>query len=253
MAIIALMNQKGGIGKTTGAVNIAAGLARLGRKVLLIDMDPQAHATLSLGISGELEKTVFEVLSGKITAADCIIDRDGLAVIPSGLQLASAEMQFIGAPGREIILRGALEPITADFEYIFIDCPPSIGVLTMNALAAADGVFVPVKTEYLSTRGIAQLIDTVDLIRQRVNKGLAITGVFGTFYDARRTLDKEIMTAVREIFGAAVFETVIRSNIAIAEAPGHGKTVFEYAPNSHGAEDFTALCQEVISREGRKQ
>jgi len=253
MEIIALMNQKGGVGKTTAAVNIAAGLARSGRRVLLIDLDPQAHATLSLGISDELEKTAFEVLDEKTPAADAIIKRvDGLAVIPSGLQLAAAELHFIGVPGREILLRGALDQIGADFDYIFIDCPPYIGVLTMNALAAATGVYIPIKTEFLSTRGISQLTQTIDLIRQRLNPRLKITGVLGTFYDNRRTLDREIMETIRRIFGAAVFDTLIRTGVTLAEAPGHGKTIFEHAPTSHGAEDFAALCQEIITREGRK-
>ena len=250
MEIIAMMNQKGGVGKTTSAVNIAAGLGRLGRKVLLIDMDPQAHATLSLGFPQELEKTVFELLNETLTAADVMVKRDGLSVIPSGLQLAGAEMQLIGLPGREMILKSAISGIGADFDYILIDCPPSIGALTMNALATATAVYVPIKTEYLPTRGIAQLTNTVDLIRQRLNPGLKIKGVFGTFYDGRRTIDRDVLEYIRQIFGAAVFETLIRPNVALAEAPQNGQTIFEYAPASHGAADFAALCQEIVSREG---
>ena len=252
MEVIAFMNQKGGVGKTTAAVNIAAGMSLIGRRVLLVDMDPQAHATQSLGISeeGGKRKTVFEVLDETAAAADVILDRGGLAVLPAGLTLANAELCFLGTPGREMMLSNALKAIRADFEYIFIDCPPSLGVLTMNALAAATGVYVPIKTEFLPMQGITQLIKTVDLIRQRINAALKITGVFGTFYDNRRTLNREVMAAVREIFGAAVFETTIRNNVALAEAPGAGKTIFEHAPGSHGAEDFSAICREIISREG---
>jgi len=250
MEIIAFMNQKGGVGKTTSAVNIGAGLARLGRRVLLIDIDPQAHATISLGLPEEMEKTIYELLTDAAPAADVIIERDGLAVIPSGLQLAAAEMQLVGLPAREMIMKAAIADIVVNYDYVLIDCPPSIGALTMNALAAATAVYVPIKTEYLPTRGIAQLTNTVDLIRQRLNPGLKIKGVFGTFYDGRRTIDRDVLEYIRQIFGAAVFETLIRPNVSLAEAPQNGQTIFEYAPASHGAADFAALCQEIVSREG---
>ena len=251
MEVIAFMNQKGGVGKTTSAVNIAGGLALIGRRVLLVDMDPQAHATQSLGIAAddEKQKSIFDVLDGTATAEAVIIDRDGLSVLPSSLTLANAELYFLGAPGREMMLSSALKDIRAGFDYIIIDCPPSLGVLTMNALAAATGVYIPIKTELLPMQGITQLIKTVDLIRQRVNPAVKITGVFGTFYDNRRTLNREVMAAVREIFGAAVFKTTIRDNVSLAEAPGSGKTIFEHAPGSHGAEDFSELCREIVSRE----
>ena len=248
MRTIAFMNQKGGVGKTTSAVNVAAGLSKLGRRVLLIDMDPQAHATLSLGLSPELEKTTFELLDGTTTAAEAIVDRDGLAIIPAGLQLAGAELQFINEPGREILLRAALDGV--DFDYILIDCPPSIGLLTMNALTAARSVYVPFKTEYLPIQGIDQLTRAVDLIRRRLNPGLSIEGVFGTFYDARRVINRDVLDHLRQVFGDKVLKTVIRSNVALAEAPVNGKTIFEHAPTSHGAADFMALCQEVIAKEG---
>jgi len=250
MRTIAFMNQKGGVGKTTSAVNVAAGLSRLGRRVLLIDMDPQAHATLSLGLPADSEKTTFELLDGTATAADVIVDRDGLAVMPSGLQLAGAEIQLIGAPGREMLLRSALDGV--DFEYILIDCPPSIGLLTMNALTVATSVYVPLKTEYLPIQGIDQLKNAVDLIRRRLNPQLAINGVFGTFYDARRNIDRDVMDYIRQVFGDKVLKTAIRSNVALAEAPVNGKTIFEHAPTSHGAEDFAALCQEILDREGAR-
>lgn len=250
MEIIAFMNQKGGVGKTTSAVNIAAGLAQLARRVLLIDLDPQAHATASLGFPEDIEKTVFELVTETMSAADVITWRDGLAVIPAGLQLAGAEMQLIGLPGREMILKSAIAGIGADFDYILIDCPPSIGSLTMNALAAATAVYIPVKTEFLPIKGIDQLMNTVNLIRQRLNPRLAIKGVFGTFYDNRRTINRDVMEYLRQTFGAAVFETVIRSNVALAEAPAAGKTIFEHAPASHGAADYMALCQEIVNREG---
>lgn len=248
MQTIALFNQKGGTGKTTSAVNIAAGLVRLGRRVLLVDMDPQANATLSLGIAGELEKTTFEVLDGTITATDAIHDRGGLSVIPSGLQLAAAELRFAGVPGREMLLRDALEGIGADFDFILIDCPPSLGLLTLNALGAATAVYIPIQAEFLPIRGIAQLLDTVELVRRRINKGLAVRGVFGTFYDGRKTLNRDVIDHIKQTFGASVFNTYIRDNVALAEAPGRGQTIFEYEPGSHGAADYLELCKEIIER-----
>lgn len=252
MEIIAMMNQKGGVGKTTSAVNIAAALARLGRRVLLIDVDPQAHATLSLGYPQTIEKTIFELLTETATAADVMVDRDGLTVIPAALQLAGAEMQLVGLPGREMILRSAIADIVKGFEYVIIDCPPSIGALTANALAAATSVFVPIKTEYLPIQGIGQLIKTVELVRQRLNPRLKISGVFGTFYDGRRNINREVMEYIRQTFGDAVLNTQIRANVALAEAPKMGKTIFEHAPASHGAADYMALSEEIISREAQK-
>jgi len=249
MEIIAFMNQKGGVGKTTSAVNIGAGLARLGRRVLLIDVDPQAHATISLGLPEEMEKTIYELLTDAAPATDVIIERDGLAVIPSGLQLASAEMQLVGLPAREMIMKAAIADIVENFDYVLIDCPPSIGALTMNALAAASAVYVPVKTEYLPIQGIGQLTKSVELVRHRLNPRLKIKGVFGTFYDGRRTINRDVMDYIRQTFGAAVFNTQIRANIALAEAPKAGKTIFEHAPTSHGAADYLALSEEIISRE----
>ncbi len=243
MVKIAFVNQKGGVGKTTSAVNVAAGLSMLGRRVLLIDLDPQAHATVSLGLSPELEKTTFELLGGSAAASETIVDRDGLAVIPAGLQLAGADMRFINEPGREILLRSALDGIK--YDYILIDCPPSIGLLTMNALSFATAVYIPFKTEYLPIRGMDQLTQSIELIRRRLNPGLSIEGVFGTFYDSRRVIDRDVMDYIKQAFGDKVFKTAIRSNVALAEAPSVGKTIFEYAPNSHGAADFMALCEEI--------
>jgi len=249
MQTIALFNQKGGVGKTTGAVNIAAGLVRLGRRVLLVDLDPQANATASLGIDANgSEKTTFELLDGKITPTDAIQDRGGLAVIPSGLQLAAAELRFSGVPGRELLLRDALEPVV-DFDFIFIDCPPSLGLLTLNGLAAATGVYIPIATEYLSLQGINQLLETVELVRRRINKGLAVRGVFGTFYDNRKLLNRDVMDRIRQRFGATAFNTAIRNNVSLAEAPGQGQHIFDYSPSSHGAADFADLCNEIINRE----
>jgi len=249
MQTIALFNQKGGVGKTTGAVNIAAGLVRLGRRVLLVDLDPQANATASLGIDANgSAKTTFELLDGKLLPADAIRDRGGLAVIPSGLQLAGAELKFAGVPGRELLLRDALEPV-ADFDFIFIDCPPSLGLLTLNGLAAATGVYIPIATEYLSLQGIDQLMETVGLVQRRINKRLAVRGVFGTFYDGRKVLNRDVMERIRQRFGAMTFNTAIRNNVALAEAPGHGQHIFDYSPASHGAADFADLCNEIITRE----
>lgn len=253
MRIIALFNQKGGVGKTTSAANIGAGLAKLGRRVLLIDIDPQASLTISLGLPEDGKKTISEVLAGEIPLAQAIKERDGLQVIPSGIQLATAELVLAGELGREMLLTEALAeyPGAADFDYILIDCPPSLQLMTINALTAAQEIIIPIQAEFLPLEGLKALLKTVTVIKKRLNPELRISGVLVTFHDPRKTLQRQVTERIDEQFGDRVFNTKIRVNIALAEAQSHFQTIFEYQPQSNGAADYMSLCNEIISREGR--
>ncbi len=247
--IISLCNQKGGVGKTTCTLNIAAGLEKMGEKVLLIDLDPQAHLTYSLGVPAhELTRTVYDLFKGTHGIAEVMLTVDGLAMIPSSLELAGLEMELAGVPGREFILREVLNQAAEGFTYIFIDCPPSLGILTLNALTAAREIFIPLQTEFLALKGMSKLIETIETVKKRLNPDLEITGIIGTRYDARRKLNKGIIETISERFGAKLFTTIIRENISLAEAPGYGQTIFRYAPKSYGAEDFLALAGEIVAR-----
>jgi chromosome partitioning protein len=246
MNIISLFNQKGGVGKTTSAVNIGAGLVQLGKRVLLIDLDPQASLTVSLGFNPtDSEVSVYELLDGKATTAQAIRSREGLDVIPSAIQLAGAELQLAGVPGREMLLRDALRDL-ADYDFVLIDCPPSLGLLTLNALTASKSIYIPIQAEFLPMQGLKQLIDTVSIVQRRLNPGLEIAGVITTFYDPRKVLQRQVLERIKERFGHKVFNSMIRVNVALAEAPSVGKTIFEYQPDSHGAKDYLRLCQEIL-------
>ena len=250
MRTISIFNQKGGVGKTTSAANIGGGLARLGRRVLLIDMDPQANLTYSLGFDpADLDFSIYELLGGKATLAQAIRSRDGFDLIPAAIQLAGAELEFAGIYGRETLLRDALRDAVG-YDYILIDCPPSLALLTLNALTACDGVYIPIEAELLPLQGLKQLIDTVDLVQRRLNAKIKIDGVITTFYDTRKVIQRQVLERIGEQFGDKVFKSAIRVNIALAEAPGAGQTIFEYSPNSNGAVDYMALCREIITREG---
>jgi len=249
MKTIALFNQKGGVGKTTSAANIGAGLARLGKRVLLIDMDPQANLTYSLGLDPfSLDASIYELLDGKAALADTIRTRDGFDLNPAAIQLAGAELHFAGVPGREMLLRDVLQE-TAGYDYALIDCPPSLGLLTLNALTACQTVYIPIQAELLPLQGLRQLMDTVELVRKRLNPGIKITGVITTFYDPRKIMQRTVLERIGEQFGGKVFKSPIRVNVALAEAPGAGKTIFEYSPDSNGAADYLALCREILTRE----
>ncbi len=260
--IIALINQKGGVGKTTSVINIGAGLTMLAKQVLLIDLDPQAHLTYSLGIQAhELDKTIYEVLKNEATVKEVIIERNCsfvgnapegtgkycLSVIPSTLDLSGAEIELSGVAGREFLLKEALNKLRG-FDYVLIDCPPSLGLLTLNALTTAQEVYIPLQTEFLALQGMSKLLQTVEIVKKRLNKGLEITGIIGTRFDGRKKLNKEIAEKIKKYFGNKVFNTLIRDNIALAEAPSFGKTIYEYKPDSYGAEDYIKLCREIIER-----
>lgn len=249
MRIIALANQKGGVAKTTSTINIGAGLEQLGKKVLLVDLDPQAHLTYSLGLEAHsIGKTVYELLKGDCTLEEGIQKRGGLKVIPANLNLSGAEIELSGMAGREFLLREALQGLL-DLDFVLIDCPPSLGLLTLNGLTAANEVFIPLQTEFLALQGMSKLLQTVEVIQKRLNRDLKITGILATRYDSRRKLNKEVVGKIREYFGKEkLFATIIRENVSLAEAPSFGKSIFEYKPDSNGASDYLDLCKEILQR-----
>ena len=248
MQIIALINQKGGVGKTTCAINIGAGLNKLGKRVLLIDLDPQAHLTYSLGIPAhELNNTVYELLKGTVTLKKTIIERTGLSLVPSSLDLSGAEIEFSGVAGREFLLKELLEGLKK-YDYVFIDCPPSLGILTLNALTTARKVYIPLQTEFLALQGMTKLLETIGIVKKRLNKNIEIAGIIAMRFDSRKNLNREVVEKIKEYFGNKLFNTFIRDNISLAEAPSFGKTIFEYKSNSYGAKDYLDLCKEIIKR-----
>lgn len=247
MRSVAIVNHKGGVGKTTCATNIAAGLYKLGKKVLLIDSDPHAGLTKSLGLPSEaLLNDLYSLLKGKVSVDNCIYDRNGIHIIPATARLSTADIEFNNTPGKERVLEERLRGIR-EYDFLIIDCPPSLGFMTYNALTAAKEVFVPISTTYLSLAAVVELLNVIKLIRERLNYMLEITGVIVNFYDQREIISREVLEIVRDKFGEKVFRKVIRKNVSLAEAPGRGKTIFEYKPKSHGAEDFLDLCKEIVS------
>jgi len=248
MRKIALINQKGGVAKTTSTINIGAGLTLLGKKVMLIDLDPQSHLTYSLGIEAHtLELTVYDLLKNGASPGKTMITRGEIKLIPSTLNLAGAEIELASVAGREFLLKEALKDVEG-YDYILIDCGPSLGLLTLNALVATKEVYIPMQTEFLALRGLSRLLETIEIIKTRLNSDLEITGIIGTRYDSRKILNREILDNIKEYFGDKVFNTLIRENISLAEAPSHGQTIFEYARGSHGAKDYLNLCKEIIER-----
>ena len=241
--IIAISNHKGGVGKTTSAINIGAGLNKLGKKILLIDLDPQANLSQSLGII-EPERTIYGALRG-LHGLEPINILPGLDLIPSTLDLSGAEIELSGEAGREFILRELLEPIKSKYSYILIDSPPSLGLLTINAFTASDLVFIPLQAQYLALQGLTKLVEVVDKIKKRLNPSLKIGGVFITQYDNRKVLNRDVAEAIKNHFPKEIFSTHIRDNIALAEAPAQGLDIFRYNPKSHGAEDYLSLSKEI--------
>ncbi|MBM3954646.1 MAG: ParA family protein [Planctomycetes bacterium] len=265
MRSIAVANQKGGVGKTTTSVNLAVGLARAGRRVCLVDLDAQAHATLHVGVQpGSHRLSAFDVLTGGVSLADAtVVAAENLWLVPSHIDLSATEVALAGQPGRESILarRFADDPACsgsgpAPYDYLIIDCPPSLGLLSLNAMAAVDSVLLPLQPHFLALHGVSKLLETVELVADRVNPRLAVLGVVFCLYESGTRLAQEIGRDVEAFFGAAaerhrawrdarVFATRIRRNIRLAEAPSFGRSIFDYAPDSHGAEDYGNLAAEI--------
>jgi len=248
--VYAIANQKGGVGKTTTALNVSACIAEAGYRTLLVDVDPQANATVGLGISRTRSPGLYEVLSGQAAAAEAVTDSSvpGLQVIPAGAGLAGANVELPRVEGFERRVRECLAPLRESFEYILLDCPPSLGPLTVGALVAADRVIVPVQTEYFALEGLAGLLDTLALIRRELNPRLTIAGMLLTMHDNRTRLGRDVEREVREHFPDLVFSTVIPRNVRVGEAPSYGLPVTHHDPHSAGAEAYFELAKEVAAR-----
>ena len=246
--VISLSNHKGGVGKTTSTVNISVGLSRmLHKRVLVIDMDPQANLTQSLGVEGNPQHNIYGALTGSYALHPIIIE-ENLHIIPATLDLSGAEVELSAETGREFILRELIDPLRSQYDYILIDTPPSLGLLTVNALTASDHIYIPLHAQDLALQGLTTLLEVVERIRKRLNRHLSLGGVFITQYDQRKVLNREIAQTIREHFKDKVFQTVIRDNIALAEAPSTGKDIFAYNSRSYGAEDYLELCKEIIAK-----
>ena len=249
--IISLLNHKGGVGKTTSAINIGAGLVELGQKVLLIDLDPQANLTLSLGIPRQ-KYTIYESIRGESELVPYTA-KEGMDVITSSLDLSGAEMELINEAGREYILQELFQPVLEEYDYIIIDCPPSLGLLTLNALTTSDYVYIPLQTEFLALQGLTKIKQVIDKVRFRLNKKLQIGGVIATMYDARKVLNRDVVATIQKYFGEKVFNTLIRDNVTLAEAPAQRMDIFSYAKSSNGAKDYLNLCKEILERTAVKE
>ena len=244
--IISVANQKGGVGKTTTAINLAACVARLGKKVLVVDIDPQGNATSGLGLqTGKAEKSVYECMVGEATAEDLIKDLpwEGLSLLGANRSLAGAEVELIGMERREYFLSNCIAKSKERFNYIIIDCPPSLGLLTINALTAADSVLMPIQSEYYALEGLGQLLETYNLVRQRLNPLLEIEGIVLTMADLRTNLSEQVENELRKHFGERVYATVIPRNVRLGEAPGFGKPIIEYDKECAGAISYTNLAR----------
>lgn len=251
--IIAIANQKGGCGKTTTAVNLSAALSKLGKKVLLIDFDPQGNAGLHLGIQiYDLEASMYNVLVDPERMIQSVFHStlvEGLTIAPSNIELSGAEVELVNIIGRESALKDSMNNVEEDFDYIIIDCPPSLGLLTLNALTTAKEVFIPVQTEYFALEGMKKLLKTISVVAKRLNHQLDITGVIPTMYDSRTNLSQAIMEKIIEFFQDKVFESKIRKNVRLAEAPSFGLPIDLHSPHSYGAMDYYNLAEEVIKGE----
>ncbi|WP_416827907.1 ParA family protein [Ectobacillus polymachus] len=248
--IISIANQKGGVGKTTTSVNLGAALAQLGKKVLLVDIDAQGNATTGVGLEkSELKQCVYNILVEDEDVRDIIkpTAMEGLFVIPATIQLAGAEIELVPTISREVRLKRALQPVREEYDYIIIDCPPSLGLLTINALTASDSVIIPVQCEYYALEGLSQLLNTVRLVQKHLNKSLAIQGVLLTMLDARTNLGLQVIDEVKKYFRDKVYRSIIPRNIRLSEAPSHGKPILLYDAKSKGAEVYLDLAKEVIA------
>lgn len=254
--VISIVNQKGGVGKTTTAVNLAASLALSGERILLVDIDPQGNSTSGLGINrDDVEKTLYSVIAGECSLKEAVVGTqiEQLYMVPSSVDLLGAEIELIEKDGREGILAKALEELKSGYRYIFIDCPPSLGLLTLNALVASDSVLVPVQCEYYALEGLSMLTKTIRRIQGSFNPRLDIKGIVLTMFDTRNNLAHQVVEEVRKHFGEKVYQTMIPRNIALGEAPSHGKPVMLYDMKSRGAQSYLALAKEILSEDSAWQ
>ena len=249
---IAVTNQKGGVGKTTTAINLAACLTEANKKVLIVDADPQGNTTSGLGLEkNNLDATIYQLLLGEIEIKELIMDTcvEGLNILPSNMNLAGAEIELVGREKREYILKEQLAVVKNDFDFIVIDCPPSLNTITVNALTAADTVLVPIQCEYFALEGLEQLLYTINLVKQRLNPALELEGVVFTMYDARTNLSLEVVEEVKKSLGDSVYRTIIPRNVRLGEAPSHGLPITLYDGKSKGAESYRLLAEEVMEKE----
>ncbi|OHC00509.1 MAG: hypothetical protein A2Z58_08745 [Planctomycetes bacterium RIFCSPHIGHO2_12_42_15] len=257
MRSIALLNQKGGVGKTTTTANLGACLAMLRKKVLVIDMDPQANLSVHLGVDiHSLKYSVYDIIRGACKPDEVIVSTKthGLDIIPANIDLSGAEIELVGVVGRETILKEYLGDVLDRYDYVLIDCPPSLGLLTLNVLTLVHEIFIPLQTEFFALQGVSKLLDTHEVVRKRLNKNLEITGIIFCMYTSRTRLCKEVIEKVKEHFAKdQVFDTVIRKNVKLSESPSHGKPIISYAPGSHGSEDYMSLAKEVVQQENSKK
>ena len=247
MRVIAISNNKGGVGKTTSTVNIAAALHILGKKVLVIDIDHQAQSTYHFGYNpNNLTYSVYNVLKGEISYKDVIIDRDGLHILPSKNELK--DIEFIPLPAKEFLLKEALDGMSG-YDFILIDCPPSLGILTLNALTFAKEILVPLQVQFLPFHGMYNLFEAVQMVKRRLNKDVEITGIIGTMFNPKKQINVEVIEETKKRLPGKLFETLIRENVLLQEAPSWGKTIFEYKPNSNGAVDYMNLTKEILEKD----
>lgn len=249
--IIAIANQKGGVGKTTTAINLSASLAAMNKRVLALDMDPQGNMTSGLGVDkDEVEKSVYDLIIGNTVIEECICKDvlDNLDVLPSNIDLSAAEIELIGVENKEFILSGEVKKVKDEYDFIVIDCPPALSMLTINAMTTADSVIVPIQCEYYALEGLSQLIHTIELVQERLNPNLEIEGVVFTMYDARTNLSLQVVENVKDNLNQNIYKTIIPRNIRLAEAPSYGMPITLYDPKSTGAESYMLLAEEVINK-----
>ena len=249
--IIAIANQKGGVGKTTTAINLSASLASLGKKVLAIDMVPQGNMSSGLGVDkNEVEKTVYDLIIGNIGIEECIYEEviENLDVLPSNIDLSAAEIELIGVDNKEYILRDEVNKVKEKYDFIIIDCPPALSMLTINAMTTSDSVLVPIQCEYYALEGLSQLIHTIELVQERLNPELEIEGVVFTMYDARTNLSLQVVENVKDNLNQNIYKTIIPRNVRLAEAPSYGMPINLYDPKSKGTESYLLLAEEVINK-----
>ena len=246
MKIISISNNKGGVGKTTTTVNVAAAMQIIGKKVMVIDMDHQAQSTYHFGINpNEVTESIYDVLKGEKDYTDIIINRGGIDILPANPEMRNIE--FIPLPAKEFLLKEAMESLTG-YDYVLIDCPPSLGVLTLNAMAISEFILVPLQAQFLPFHGMYNLFEAVQMVKKRINRNIEVTGIIGTMYNPKKSINREVMEETERRLPGKLFDTFIRENVALQEAPSWGKTIFEYKPESNGADDYMALTKEIIAR-----